>query len=158
MVQEAAAAAAPPADAAAAKAGDEAASAAQAKPFSAPEAMAAVMSLLEKAVKSKDTRLLLGRLMRQTALVRKHMSGAELAGFVSAYLPPGPTADFLADAIKEVRRRLRLRRLLGGCAVVLWGRLWRAGCRACMQRMQAAVRPDEGSRPAAGRLQPSTVP
>jgi hypothetical protein len=77
------------------------------KPYSAAEGMQAVIALLEKSVKTKETRLLMGRLLRQTAALRKAMSGSDLAGFIAAYLPPGlPSAAFLAGFVQQVCSRV----------------------------------------------------
>lgn len=74
----------------------------EAKPFSVREGMQNVVSLLEKSVKTKETRILMGRLMRQTAMVRKHMTAADLAGYVKAYLPEDSSSgSFLAGYIKQ---------------------------------------------------------
>lgn len=74
-----------------------------AKPFSVKEGMQAVIGLLEKSVKTKETRLLMGRLMRQTAMVRRHMTGADLAGFIKTYTPENsPTSALLSKYVEEV--------------------------------------------------------
>lgn len=75
----------------------------QPKPFSVKDGMQGIFSLLEKSVKTKETRLLMGRLMRQTAMVRKHMTATDLSGFIKAYLPETSTsAEFLATYLKQV--------------------------------------------------------
>ena len=74
----------------------------QPKPFSVKEGMQGIVSLLEKSVKTKETRLL-GRLMRQTAMVRKHMTARDLARFVKTYLPQdSSSAGFLQGYLKQV--------------------------------------------------------
>lgn len=75
----------------------------QPKPFSVKEGMQGIVSLLEKSVKTKETRLLMGRLMRQTAMVRKHMTASDLARFVKTYLPQdSSSAGFLQGHLKQV--------------------------------------------------------
>jgi 26S proteasome regulatory subunit N3 len=97
MVQEQAAAAA--ADAAAPKDAEQQ----QPKPFSVREGMQGIIRLLEKSVKTKETRLLMGRLMRQTAKVRKHMTASDLARFIKTYLPEdSKSAGFLQGYVKQV--------------------------------------------------------
>lgn len=74
----------------------------QPKPFSVKEGMQGIVSLLEKSVKTKETRLLMGRLMRQTAMVRKHMTASDLARFVKTYLPQdSSSAGFLQGYLKQ---------------------------------------------------------
>lgn len=51
------------------------------------EMITGIVSLLEKCVKMKETRLLMGRLMRQTAVVRKHLTQELLAAFLRTSLP-----------------------------------------------------------------------
>lgn len=108
MVQEGAAAGGKDAGAAAAEAPSQAISSdapgVDVKPYSPSEAMSGVVSLLEKSVKNKETRLVMGRLMRATALLRAHMHGADLVSFVRAYLPEdSASAAFLLPRIKQVR-------------------------------------------------------
>jgi 26S proteasome regulatory subunit N3 len=98
MVQEQAAAAAADAAAPAKDAEQQ-----QPKPFSVREGMQGIVSLLEKSVKTKETRLLMGRLMRQTAMVRKHMTASDLARFIKTYLPEDSnSAGFLQGYVKQV--------------------------------------------------------
>lgn len=76
------------------------------KPFSVKEGMQNVVSLLEKSVKTKETRILMGRLMRQTAMVRKHMTSADLAGFIRTYLPEESSSiTYLSGYVKQVHGR-----------------------------------------------------
>lgn len=76
------------------------------KPYSAREGMAGIVGLLEKSVKTKETRLLMGRLMRQTAQLRGHMSAADLQAFISTYLPEGSKSGaYLAGYIKQVQHK-----------------------------------------------------
>jgi hypothetical protein len=72
------------------------------KPQSAAEGLANIIALLEKAVKLKDTRLLQGRLLRQTAVVRKHLAKADLAAFLQASLPGGEAQGLLLQAVEQV--------------------------------------------------------
>lgn len=72
------------------------------KPLSAAEGLQGIVALLEKSVKLKDTRLLMGRLMRQTALVRKHLTGADLTTFLKASLPEGDAQAALLRAVEQV--------------------------------------------------------
>lgn len=71
------------------------------KPQSAAEGLANIIALLEKAVKLKDTRLLQGRLLRQTAVVRKHLAKADLAAFLQASLPGGEAQGLLLQAVEQ---------------------------------------------------------
>eukprot|EP00879_Flechtneria_rotunda_P013605 GHRR01014211.1.p1 GENE.GHRR01014211.1~~GHRR01014211.1.p1 ORF type:complete len:482 (+),score=152.15 GHRR01014211.1:911-2356(+) len=72
------------------------------KPFTAQQGIQNVVTLLEKSVKTKETRLLMGRLMRQTAMVRKHMTATDLANFVKAYLPEASqSASFLSNYVPK---------------------------------------------------------
>lgn len=97
MVQEQAAAAAADAAAPAKDAEQQ-----QPKPFSVKEGMQGIVNLLDKSVKTKETRLLMGRLMRQTAMVRKHMTAGDLACFVKTYLPEdSSSAGFLQGYLKQ---------------------------------------------------------
>jgi len=73
------------------------------KPYNAREGMQGIIALLERSVKTKETRLLMGRLMRQTAQLRSHMTAADLDNFISTYLPDDSTsAPYLAGYIKQV--------------------------------------------------------
>ena len=73
------------------------------KPYSAREGMQGIVSLLEKSVKTKETRLLMGRLMRQTAQLRGHMSAADLQAFITTYLPAdSKSGAYLVGFIKQV--------------------------------------------------------
>jgi 26S proteasome regulatory subunit N3 len=56
-------------------------------PPTVEEQLKANVALLEKAVRSKDTRILHGKLQRQTALVRKLLTPANLSAFVAETLP-----------------------------------------------------------------------
>lgn len=61
-------------------------------------------SLLESAVRVKETRVLAGRLMRQTTAVRKRMTADDLSAFVREVLPHGyPGSVFLLSHLSKVR-------------------------------------------------------
>lgn len=73
------------------------------KPYNAREGMQGIITLLERSVKTKETRVLMSRLMRQTAQLRSHMTAADLDNFISTYLPDDSTsAPYLAGYIKQV--------------------------------------------------------
>lgn len=73
------------------------------KPYSASEGMQGIVALLERSVKTKETRLLMGRLMRQTAQLRSHMTAADLDTFITTYLPAdSKSGAYLAGYIKQV--------------------------------------------------------
>lgn len=59
------------------------------------EVLRNVIKLLEKSVKTKETRLLTGRLLRQTATLRKHLTPELLRGFVKEFLPTDLQANGL---------------------------------------------------------------
>jgi 26S proteasome regulatory subunit N3 len=74
-----------------------------AKPMSVKETLQGVITLLDRAVKTKDTRLMLGRLLRQTAAARRHLTGADLAAFIKTFLPESiPARAYLLQAIEKV--------------------------------------------------------
>ena len=59
--------------------------------------------LIEKAVAQKEARTLFGRVLRQTAGVRKRMAAADVAAFVEGALPAdAPARGALLDALKQV--------------------------------------------------------
>lgn len=61
------------------------------------------VTLLEKAVALKDTRLLMGRLLRQTATVRKQFSAPLLQELLQDALPQGSaTRTYLLDVLSKV--------------------------------------------------------
>lgn len=73
------------------------------KPYSTSEGMQGIVALLERSVKTKETRLLMGRLMRQTAQLRGHMTAADLNTFITTYLPAdSKSGAYLAGYIKQV--------------------------------------------------------
>jgi len=68
------------------------------------EQLRANTELLEKAVRAKETRVLSGRLLRQTAAVRRALDADTLAGYVREALPAGlPARDMLLDALSKAR-------------------------------------------------------
>jgi 26S proteasome regulatory subunit N3 len=67
------------------------------------EMIKGILSLLEKSVKLKDTRLLLGRLLRQTAVFRKSMNVHALQTFLcSSFTPENDTFQFLMKKLMLV--------------------------------------------------------
>jgi len=65
--------------------------------------LAANVALLEAAVRAKETRVLAGRLMRQSTAVRKRMTADELSVFVMEMLPHGyPGTAFLLSHLSKV--------------------------------------------------------
>lgn len=65
--------------------------------------LAANISLLESAVRSKETRVLAGRLLRQTTAVRKNLTAENLSDFVTSVLPRGyPGTSLLLAHLKKV--------------------------------------------------------
>ena len=70
--------------------------------------LASILVLLEKAVKVKDTKLLVGRLLRQTAAVRKQLTPDVLNTFLEEALPAHhPTRSFLLEQLTKVSNLLR---------------------------------------------------
>lgn len=81
------------------------------------EALQSIVALIEKSVKSKETRLQSGRLLRQTAVARRHLGAADLAAFVKANLPEDCAAKaYLLGVVDKVRMRPE-RRLAGAEAL-----------------------------------------
>ena len=77
----------------------------QQQPASVQEQLAANLKTIEKAVRQKETRALFGRLLRQTAAVRKSLTAAHLLEFVQRALPhDSPSAATLRDSLAKVRR------------------------------------------------------
>ncbi len=61
------------------------------------------VALLEKAVKLKDTRLMIGRVLRQTANIRKQLDIQLLKTFLQETLPKGSsTQGYLLDVLSKV--------------------------------------------------------
>ncbi len=74
------------------------------EPPSAASLLQANVQLISKTVQSRETRLGLGRLMRQTTAVRKRLTPDVMAAFLSSTLPPGnQTQSFLEPRISRVR-------------------------------------------------------
>ncbi|BDA42686.1 probable 26S proteasome non-ATPase regulatory subunit 3 [Coccomyxa sp. Obi] len=64
--------------------------------------LAANVSLLESAVRSKETRVLAGRLLRQTTAVRKNLNAENLSDFVKSVLPRGyPGTSLLLEHLTK---------------------------------------------------------
>ena len=72
-------------------------------PPKAEETLKSIVALLEKSVKTKDTRLLMGRLLRQTAAVRKQLSPAAIKTFLRQCLPAELEAKAFLASHLEVR-------------------------------------------------------
>ena len=73
-------------------------------PISVEAQLDASLKLLERAVRSKDTRLTSGRLLRQTATVRSKLTAQNLSGFVEQTLPESFSArEVLISALQQVR-------------------------------------------------------
>ena len=65
------------------------------------------VSLLESAVRAKETRVLAGRLMRQTTAVRRRMTADDLSAFVREMLPHGyPGSVLLLSYLSKVCQTL----------------------------------------------------
>ena len=61
------------------------------------------VALIKKAVEQKETRTLFGRLLRQTAAVRRRFTAADLTTFLEGALPASsPAAAQLVEAVKQV--------------------------------------------------------
>lgn len=61
------------------------------------------VALIKKAVEQKETRTLFGRLLRQTAAVRRRFTAADLTAFLEGALPASsPAAAQLVEAVKQV--------------------------------------------------------
>lgn len=72
-------------------------------PPSVKALLAANVALLEAAVRAKETRVLAGRLMRQTTAVRKRLTEEDLSAFVREKLPHGyPGTTFLLSHLTKV--------------------------------------------------------
>lgn len=61
------------------------------------------VALLERAVQAKDTRLIVGRLLRQTAAIRQQLQPSTLKGLVEGLLPTScPTRSLLLEQLGQV--------------------------------------------------------
>ncbi len=80
------------------------------------------VALIKKAVEQKETRTLFGRLLRQTAAVRRRFSAADLSAFLEGALPASsPAAAQLVEAVKQVWEEGKVSQLpwaqrVAGCA------------------------------------------
>ncbi len=73
-------------------------------PPSVKAMLAASVAVLEAAVRAKETRVLAGRLMRQTTAVRKRLTAEDLSAFVKEMLPHGyPGTSLLLLHLSKVR-------------------------------------------------------
>ncbi|PSC71553.1 26S proteasome regulatory subunit [Micractinium conductrix] len=60
------------------------------------------LAVIKKAVEQKETRTLFGRLLRQTAGVRRRLTAADLTAFLNGALPQGsPVVQQLVDAVQQ---------------------------------------------------------
>lgn len=67
--------------------------------------LASILVLLERSVRAKDTKMIVGRLMRQTAAVRSKLDADNLATFIEEALPADqPTRPYLISQLKKVMR------------------------------------------------------
>ncbi|KAG2439463.1 hypothetical protein HXX76_004818 [Chlamydomonas incerta] len=81
--------------------GAEAATTAAA-PATVGDKLKSVVALVEKSVKAKDTRLLIGRLLRQTASVRKQLTAANVKAFLRQTLPADlESRAFLTSQVEQ---------------------------------------------------------
>lgn len=64
------------------------------------DALKNAVKLIEKSVKLKDTRLLMGRLMRQTAAIRKGLN-ADNIRYLLKYISSSPSAAYLQSQIQD---------------------------------------------------------
>jgi hypothetical protein len=70
---------------------------------SVEDKLKAVVALVEKSVKAKDTRLLIGRLLRQTASVRKQLTASNVKCFLQQTLPADlESRAFLCSHVEQV--------------------------------------------------------
>lgn len=69
------------------------------------ERLSAVVAIVEKAVKAKDTRMMMGRLLRQTAVVRPLLTGTGLVAFLKTVMPADmDSSTFLQGQLAKVGR------------------------------------------------------
>lgn len=74
---------------------------------SASGQLASILVLLEKSVRAKDTKMIVGRLMRQTAAIRSRLDAEVLTSFIGEALPAGhSTRVFLIAQVRKVRKCL----------------------------------------------------
>eukprot|EP00955_Chlamydomonas_euryale_P113838 366238-Chlamydomonas_euryale.AAC.10 len=77
------------------------------KKLTVQESLRAIVSLIETCVKTKDTRLLAGRLLRSTATIRAQLKSQVLAEFVKTYLvgaDASSSRQFLLSTLEQVRQ------------------------------------------------------
>ncbi len=75
----------------------------QPSPASVKAMLSANVLLLEAAVRAKETRVLAGRLMRQTTSVRRKLTADDLSAFVRETLPHGyPGTSLLLEHLSKV--------------------------------------------------------
>ena len=75
----------------------------EAKKVTIQSLLKAIVSLLESTVKTKDTRLLAGRLHRQTAAIRSQLTSEILSQFISTYLAGPEATASKAFLLEQVR-------------------------------------------------------
>lgn len=67
------------------------------------EQLAVTVSVIDRAVRAKETRTVFNRVLRQVAGVRRRMQSKDLRDFVTAHIPPGnPSLEPLLAALDEV--------------------------------------------------------
>lgn len=73
-------------------------------PPAVADQLSAIVALLEASVRAKETRVLVGRLLRQTTAVRCRLNTENLTAFIKTTLPDGfPGTDFLLSQLSSVR-------------------------------------------------------
>ena len=71
--------------------------------LSANSQLASILVLLEKSVRAKDTKMIVGRLMRQTAAIRSRLDADVLTSFIEEALPAEhSTRVFLISQVRKV--------------------------------------------------------
>ncbi|KFM25452.1 26S proteasome non-ATPase regulatory subunit 3-like protein A [Auxenochlorella protothecoides] len=79
------------------------------------EQLAVTVSVIDRAVRAKETRTVFNRVLRQVAGVRRRMQSKDLRDFVTAHIPPGnPSLEPLLAALDEVGQETLLNCLLAG--------------------------------------------
>ncbi|EFN58026.1 hypothetical protein CHLNCDRAFT_20545 [Chlorella variabilis] len=73
------------------------------EPIKPPAVLRSNVRLITNAVAEKETRTLFGRVLRQTAAVRRQLTAQELQAFLASALPPASAAaQQLQEAVKQV--------------------------------------------------------
>jgi 26S proteasome regulatory subunit N3 len=73
------------------------------QPPSVSSQLSSKVALLESAVRSKETRVLAGRLIRQTTALRKRLDAESLCEFLKTVFPEGhPEASILLSHVNKV--------------------------------------------------------